>query len=84
MNNPECTIKFRRDSSFIEWRQNGKLHRLDGPALEHANDDKLWYQNGLRHRLNGPAVEWADGDKWWYINGVRMTEVEHSEGIRNE
>ena len=69
MNNPECTIKFYRGSSFIEWLQNGFLHRLDGPAAEWANGDKRWYQNGKLHRLNGPAAEWADGDKLWYKNG---------------
>ena len=69
MNNPECTIKFYRGSSFIEWLQNGFLHRLDGPAAENANGDKHWLQNGQLHRLDGPAVEWADGTKEWYQNG---------------
>ena len=46
----------------------GQRHRLDGPALERANGDKIWYQNDQRHRLDGPAVERADGDKLWYQN----------------
>jgi hypothetical protein len=51
------------------FNENGKLHRLDGPAVESANGSKEWYQNGERHRLDGPAYEYADGDKFWYQNG---------------
>jgi len=28
------------------WFQHGKLHRLDGPAVE-CSDIRLWYQNGV-------------------------------------
>ena len=58
------------------WYQNGKLHRLDGPAVKWANGNTLWYQNGLRHRLDGPAIEYADGYKVWYIEGKEYTEAE--------
>ena len=44
-----------------EWRMDGKLHRLNGPAIERANGAKEWYQNGKRHRLNGPAEERENG-----------------------
>jgi hypothetical protein len=50
------------------WYLNGKLHREDGPAIEHADGRKCWYLNGLRHRVDGPAVESADGSKCWYLN----------------
>ena len=65
-----------QDSGNIEWRQNNKRHRLDGPAREYANGDKLWYKNGERHRLDGPAVELANGDKEWHIEGRKLTEEE--------
>jgi hypothetical protein len=39
------------------WFQNGKLHRLDGPAIEYSNGVKIWCQNGKCHRLDGPAIE---------------------------
>ena len=48
---------------------DGKLHRLDGPAVELANGDKIWCQNGKLHREGGPAVEDADGNKMWCWNG---------------
>jgi len=60
----------------IEWYQNDKLHRLDGPAIEYANGYKFWYQNDKLHRLDGPAVEYANGDKEWYIEGKELTEEE--------
>ena len=52
-----------------QWYQNDKLHRLDGPAWEHANGDKEWWLNGVLHREDGPAVEWANGTKEWYSDG---------------
>jgi len=54
----------------IQWYQNDKLHRLDGPAVECADGSKRWYQNGKCHRLDGPACEYANGDKAWYQNGT--------------
>ena len=70
MNEPECTIKFHNTFyKAIGWYQNGKRHRLDGPAAEYANGTKYWYQNGEFHRLDGPAAEYANGDKYWIQNG---------------
>lgn len=63
---PECRI-------FLDgtkcWWLNGKLHREDGPAIEHASGTKWWYLNGKYHREDGPAIEHADGTKYWYLNG---------------
>ena len=52
-----------------EWRLNGKLHRLDGPAIEWMDGHKAWYVNGLPHREDGPAFEFSNGSKHWYLNG---------------
>ena len=64
------------------WYQNGKFHRLDGPAIEYADGDKAWYQNGKLHRLDGPAVEFANGDDEWWQNGELHREdgpaIEHA------
>lgn len=51
-----------------EWRFNGKLHKLNGPAIEHSSGGKYWYKNGQYHRTDGPACEYPDGDKFWFIN----------------
>jgi len=55
----------------IIWLQNGKYHRLDGPAVEYVDGEKQWWQNGEIHRLDGPAIEYANGSKLWYQNGER-------------
>lgn len=59
------------------WHQNNKRHRLDGPAIEHADGDKFWYQTDKLHRLNGPAIEYANGDKIWYKNGIEYFEEDY-------
>ena len=63
------------------WYQNGKYHRIDGPAVERANGDKFWFQNGKYHRIDGPAVESANGDKFWYIDGVYYSEQRYNAEI---
>ena len=51
-----------------QWWMNGKLHRVDGPAVEYTDGNNSWYLNGKLHRVDGPACEWADGKKDWYLN----------------
>jgi hypothetical protein len=68
----EYTVRVYKDGSKF-WRQNGKLSRLDGPAIEHVSGHKEWYQNGELHHENGPAVESAVGLKAWYIGGKELT-----------
>lgn len=34
------------NSSDVEWYQNGKLHRTDGPAVEDSDGSKEWYLEG--------------------------------------
>ena len=48
---------------------NGKIHRVDGPAIENADGDKEWWFHGKRHRRSGPAIEHANGVKGWWFNG---------------
>jgi hypothetical protein len=58
-----------RKNGTQEWYKNGRLHRLNGPALEHSDGTQEWYKNGRLHRLNGPALEHSDGSQEWYRNG---------------
>ncbi len=48
------------------WFVKGKLHREDGPAIEHANGSRYWYLKGECHRICGPAMEFSDGAKYYY------------------
>ena len=55
---------------MIEHRnENGKLHRVDGPAVEWANGTREWWLNGRLHRIDGPAIEVANGDCEWWVEG---------------
>ena len=51
-----------------QWRLDGKLHRVDGPACEYANGEKHWLLHGKYHRVDGPAIEYAHGEKRWWLN----------------
>lgn len=53
----------------IEWRCEGVLHRIDGPAVLYPNGDSEWYFNGTLHRLDGPAVECEDGHIEYWVYG---------------
>ena len=69
----EYTVRVYKDR--IEYRnKGGKLHRLDGPAIEISNGYKAWYVEGKRHRLDGPAIEDSDGYRAWYVEGNKLTE----------
>lgn len=68
----ELVIEVNKEGTvFYKHPLTGKLHRLDGPAVEYADGDKAWYSNGWIHREDGPALEYADGDKEWWVNGKR-------------
>lgn len=51
--------------------KDGRLHRVDGPAVEFKDGEKRWCKRGELHREDGPAVERPDGSKSWYLNGKR-------------
>lgn len=65
---PESTMTIDEDGT-VRWRNDlGRLHRLDGHAVEYLSGTKCWYQNGYYHRLDGPAIENSDGTKEWWQN----------------
>ena len=47
----------------------GKLHRLDGPAIERRNGINYWFKHGYYHREDGPAVYISENEYAWYLNG---------------
>ena len=63
------------------WYSEGKIHRIDGPAIEYDNGTKYWYFEGKIHRIDGPAVEWANGEKYWWFEGKEVTKQEHKKLI---
>jgi hypothetical protein len=66
-----------RVSDYVEWYLDNKLHRTDGPAIEHAIGTREWWLNGNRHRTDGPAYEGANGTRFWFLNDIQYTEEEN-------
>lgn len=53
-----------------EWRMNGVLHRLHGPAIIRKDGTQEWFLNGKQHREGDvPAIIRADGALFWCQNG---------------
>jgi hypothetical protein len=69
MDNPHITSN--GDKRWFD--SNGKVHRVDGPAVIRADGYKSWYQHGVRHRVDGPAIEWPDGYNEWYLHNKCLT-----------
>ncbi len=55
--------------------KEGKLHRVDGPAII-TDNFAAWYYNGRLHKEDGPAIIGHSGDALWFIHGVKLTEAE--------
>ena len=51
-----------------EWYKNGKLHRINGPAIEYKNGCKKWYRNGILYKECGPDIVYNRIKKKWFIN----------------
>lgn len=45
------------------WIVKGKLHRLEGPAVEIAEDDKIL------DIVDGTEFKYYKGDKFWFVKG---------------
>jgi hypothetical protein len=74
----DSTHKTNTHASKLRRNKEGKLHCLDGPAVEYSDGSKEWWINGKLHRLNGPAAVWLDGHNEWYICGDESSEEEFS------
>lgn len=57
------------NSGTIRWRENGELHREDGPAIVYPDGLRIWYRHGKRHRVDGPAFDDPRGRKEWWVDG---------------
>src|SRR5512138_2443134 len=67
MDEPTKSIE---ENGTIRWKlPNGKLHKLDGPAVIYPDGSEYWYKNGKLHKTDGPAATDPDGSEYWYENG---------------
>ncbi len=70
----KSTPRVYRDRGETTWMtEDGKFHRIGGPAQEFENGDKISYVNGLRHNETGPAIDLADGRKFYYLEGKELS-----------
>lgn len=56
------------------WYVGGKLHRLDGPAVEPETGENQWYLDGELHRQDGPATTYFKNNKansCWLVHGKK-------------
>lgn len=66
---PEWSGTSKHINGKTVWYENGKYHRIDGPAVIESDGTQKWYLNGVRHREDGPAIIRPDGREEWWING---------------
>ena len=67
----------------IEWRQNNRLHRLDGPAEMYCQSNgnkryEYYFLYGKLHNENGPATitYYENGSiqsEYYYLNNVKLS-----------
>ena len=65
----DSTLRIDRDGTQYWVNSVNQTHRIDGPAVIHANGTQEWFENGQRHRTDGPAWIDADGTQEWFENG---------------
>ena len=71
---PQMTIDKRGNK---KWHLHGKLHRVDGPAVEHVDGATTWFLHGNLHRDDGPAYENPHtGYKAWYLHNKAYAKPE--------
>ena len=76
------TKKIKNGTYINDWLEtehyvDGKLHRVDGPAVVVDEDHPQcgqWYFNGKRHREDGPAWLTDDDTELWYWHGKKHRE----------
>ncbi len=84
MKTPKVSFEVEEDSGITRttYRLEGKISRLDGPAVVGFNGYKEYWVGGKRHCLEGPAILDSEGTSYYYINGVIFTEKEFIDDSR--
>jgi hypothetical protein len=59
------------------WYQDGKYHRLDGPAfIQEKGNVNYWFYKSKRHRIAGPAYyDQLYGYKIYYIHHIQILKI---------
>ena len=67
----DCKINIYDDKFYFK-AGTSIFHRLDGPAIEYSDGEKVWYQNDKLHRTDGPAREDRFKYKEYWLNGEQI------------
>ncbi len=66
------TIRFAGISGYWTtdkvWYEDGKYHRVDGPAIITDGKTEIWMKEGKLHREGAPAIKMGDLE-WWAQDG---------------
>lgn len=54
----------------------GRYHRLDGPAIVYEDGTQEFYYLDLLHNRNGAAVVYPDGRREYWLDGTRYDYVD--------
>jgi hypothetical protein len=57
----------------IDYRQNGKFHRICGPARTFSDGSEEWHYRGQLHCTSGPAIRNGSGHTEYWINGIHLS-----------
>ena len=59
-------------SGVVRWlNDEGRAHRLDGPASVWSDGGQFWCRHGRFHFAHGPSILYASGSLRWYEDGQR-------------
>lgn len=61
---PECYTN--KNAGCKEWRLNGRLYRLDGPALEYADGGNYWFIHDRSIRHTSLELSIGQSIPWYY------------------
>jgi hypothetical protein len=75
----EGTLVWFNNKGHKIWKdKRGRVHRLNGPAIEYEGGDSSWFRHGILHRDDGPAREWSNsGAEEWYKDGYEYEPSAH-------
>lgn len=65
----------------VFYLEDGKLHRMRGPAIKFKSGVEWWMQDGKLHRENGPAIVGEKEVLEYWLNG-RPAEEEEIKNIK--
>jgi hypothetical protein len=69
-------VHFVGDDGSETWKEDGRFHREDGPAVIYPSGTMIWYRHGQLHCESGPAWCWMNGNLEWWLYGINYTAAE--------